>query len=242
MAKQSSAKQESKTSSIPFDRFKAVVMAMAELRDTGKLLVFLGSSYAVRIIGVGARSEQLVTEKLAEKSYGTNFAEEFGEIRSIFKFMSRTANTAATVSAMIDSYSHKFGTNDPEKASLIADLHKRVECVFNILFIDSLRQRARRIKTATVPILEDTDFEIVTERVVDDESECVLDPFLRFKVRYFEKRNGSDFPWFLFGENKEKESFELECDESDLDFLILRLTEAKNRLIQFRAETSECEN
>ncbi len=33
-----------------------------------------------------------------------------------------------------------------------------------------------------------------------------------------------------------KASFELECDESDLDLLILRLTAAKARLIKIREE------
>lgn len=218
-------------------------MAVSELRDSGKLLVFLGRSYVVRIMGVGSKTEVLLAEKLRDGQYGTDFAEEFGEIGSIFQFLSRTEDVSSTVSAMSESYSHKVDPSDSAQlSSFTLELQKRVECVFNNLFVDSLRQRARRIKTATVPILEDTDFEIVTERVVEDESECVHDPFLRLKLRYLEKGAGADLPWFFLRELREKASFELECDESDLDFLIIRLTEAKNRLIQIRAATSESVN
>jgi hypothetical protein len=215
------------------DRFKEVVDTVADLRDSGKVLIFLGRSRPARIIGMGAKYEELVEDSLRKKEVGEDFSKEFGELAKILRFMSRARNVADTVSACMQMDSDNK-VEAKQKNQINEALTKRVEVVFATLFVESLRNRAKRIDTATTPTLEELDYEVVAERLVENSDQCILDPFLRVKLRYVE-RGTQSFPQFIFlGDISEKSCFELECDESDLDFLMLRLSAAKNRLIKAR--------
>ena len=84
--------------------------------------------------------------------------------------------------------------------------------------------------------MEDLDVEVVSEREDRLEDSHVTDPFLRLRLRYSE---GGCLPFrlfrFSFGPRAafaETKSFDFECDETDIDLLLLRLKAAKELLLR----------
>lgn len=104
------------------------------------------------------------------------------------------------------------------------------------LVTPAIRQRSSRMRTSTSPQLEEVDSELITGRRDLTKDETVDEPFLRIRLRH-SRPQSSEFPWMFMpgvlwgdGSHLSFESFEFECDESDIDFLLHRLTEAKKRL------------
>lgn len=97
-----------------------------------------------------------------------------------------------------------------------------------------LSQRAERLKTALAPCIVDTDAELVRTRRPGHSKQSVDVPFLRVSLRCEQNTDRNALPSFIRGHPwkdltawASSNSFQFECDESDIDLLISRLLAAK---------------
>jgi len=231
----------------PLDVFEAAVEALVELRDSGRYMVFLGRQTSVKFIGelqdvrhtLGKRLEREVSEDEAR--------EALVEIRNFCKataFFETPERTVHFVERQI--YHDEFGELDePARKGFRDLLEAKIGLVSEHLYTDAIKQRSRRMESATGPCLEELDVEVVEERHDDFRGRKVGERFLRLRLRYSEgSLLGSS--WFLFSVMPwggvgphSAASFELECDESDIDLLIFRLTAAKRLLLRSKKEPEE---
>lgn len=223
---------------LPLTQFTRAVDAVADLRDEGKLLLFLRPSSRVKVIGDVDLFRRVLSERIdgevdanqAERALQeiANYCTAWGHFRSVERVVGFLEETI---------YDDEFRELDePNKTRFRHHESAKVTHAAERLFGPSMLRRARRMQTATLPLLEDMDAETVRARRDNAQGASVDEPFLRIRLRY-RARGSSDSPWgffvgFPWGEGVPiaSQSFEFECDETDIDLLILRLTSAKNLL------------
>ncbi|MBL8853310.1 MAG: hypothetical protein JNK57_04985 [Planctomycetaceae bacterium] len=231
---------------VPFERFEAGVRALVELRDRGKFLVFLARRRSAQLIGP---SEEFIQRLSAELNLLTLEASDASEVfEEIRQFLSSRIgmHSDRVVSFLLNSvYDDKDGKlSAGDKQRLRETLKKKVALVEQELYTPSLQTREQRFGSTTAACLEDLEFELLSERSSASQKDPFRDPFLRLRLRY--SKGTEDVQKFGFlnfwGPNpfatSELHSFEFECDESDIDLLMLRLTAAKRRLLASREEKS----
>ncbi|HEV2803504.1 MAG TPA: hypothetical protein VGW57_01105 [Chthoniobacterales bacterium] len=233
------AKRPPSTSNVPglsVADFDVCVETFVKLREANKISLFLTRNSTVRVIGDRNQFAIALTNSLGLDELQTDKANEFlGELRSIASIFLPSRNAEEVVTYLekyqFETYLKQVSKDAEAKASFHATLRRKVDTVVAKLLSSTLLERAKRFVSAAGPTLEELDCEIVSQRHSWGDEEDVISPFLRLRLRYSE---GADFrfpfrlPW-MTGTNDAK-SFELECDETDIDLLVSRLLEAKKFL------------
>lgn len=111
-------------------------------------------------------------------------------------------------------------------------LKKKIQCASRLV-VSSLVERAKRLSTALGALLEDVDTELISQRTCRPTGAEITSPFLRLRFRY-SIGGETQFPLFFLtwvtDAPRNVKSFEIECDESDIDLIVRRLIEAKEIL------------
>ncbi len=222
--------------------------ALVELRDRGKFLVFLARRRSVQIIGPAAEFIQ----ELSVGSDGTKLEpkdsrEVLEEIRRHLALRVDAGNAKRVVDIFVQSvYADEFRKlDDKSKQQFREQLERKTAIIEQQLHSPELQTRDERFGSTTAACLEDLEFELVEERTTGAQDEPVRDPFLRLRIRYSEgteqSPRGFGLRGFLsvFPFGGKEHSFELECDESDIDLLMVRLAAAKQRLLTARENNTE---
>jgi hypothetical protein len=239
---------------VPLERFDAGVRALAELRDRGKFLIFLGRKRSAQFIG----DVDVFRAELSSKQQGEQLSlEETQEILDeVRRHLSARVNMGSN-EAVVTMFTRMISSDrlkdlkGAAKEQFQEQVEKKAALVEEQLFTETLRTRSLRFNSATAACLEELDFEIVEERLAPSRNERVNVPFVRLKVRYSkgtEAQSGmlgfffEDIPLSFPSLAGGLDSFELECDESDIDLLMLRLDAAKRRLLKTGDDHSEVDD
>jgi hypothetical protein len=232
MAKPKQAEQ--KLPGAPLAQFRAVVDAIAELRDAGKALIFLHGDGAVRIIGLSPSAAEFL-QQLSERLEGevpnaSEIQEVVREIEGTISVILITGgNETRAAERLLFSILHEFASSSKFDDGNPVHKHvfSKVQATMK-LATDALKQRLLRLLSVTIPVLDDLDAELVRERHDKMSGKRVDGPFLRLRLRYGEMEvPGLSHPLF----RASSKSFELECDLSDLDLLQHRIDEARRMLL-----------
>jgi len=233
-------KSEPEIFGLPLDRFKAAIEAMVDLRDSGKLLFFLTRRGWVRLVGDNEEFMQKYAELAKDKLIDIDKAKRAqSEIQSLISAILRISNIEGVLDHLERYHREDFRSKKELKIEFRARQRSKIEIATEKIDTHAMRQRSMRLATATGACVEEMDYEIVSEREDSFRERSVKDPFLRFRLRYTEgsKSEMQYLGFFFSAEGPEPTApvFEFECDTSDIDLLIKRLTEAKDRLLQVGA-------
>ena len=250
MAKTTKAKQTKKKDlpGLPLEVFKAGIQAVEELRNTGKYQLFLGRQSSLQIIGADQDFfEALRTQDLCREFDEEQAGEVLQELRRYARAYGQFPDNDGLVSFLTRVvYSDEYEALDAKGQETFRNtLKAKLQLVKDALYTDSIRERRQRLKTATVPCLEHVEFELVTERRSPSVHPRTEGPFLRVRLRHSidsPDRFGFFGPFSLSWGGLDLTglpSFEVECDESDIDLLLLRLSEAKDFLLSARESEKE---
>ena len=231
---------------LPFEHFRAAVESLVKLRDDGKALLYFTRRPLLRLIGD---------------------ARDFLIAFSIGKDGEEAAKVAAQVEAeIVDAASSVLRYETVERALHVmegerferrrkekpADEHRdayrhlqrqKLELVAKVIATENVRERVVRLGSSTGACLEEMDYELIQERIDVQRKKKVTAPFLRLRIRYSDIRQqqylGGVFAFEGADERTPSSSFEIECDLSDIDLLIKRLGDAKQRLIDIGSPEDE---
>jgi hypothetical protein len=224
---------------IPFEHFEAAVKALSQVQSEGKFLLFLSRTNNVRFIGDPASYRDALATKVKKDALQIDDAQQaLKEVREVLQACILFGEPAQAASFLeqteYDSLFEKLGEEQKDKAREL--LQKKAELAFSNLFKGSLAQRAERLNTAVIACVEDLDVEVVSERQDELLEEHNTAPFLRLRLRYADGGGEDGVPWFVFRRRKfaggSIKTFEIECDETDIDLLLRRLLAAKERLLR----------
>lgn len=245
----STEKNEVPSVGIPLPQFQAAVDALVALRDSGKFLIFLGRRSRAKLIG-DLNDFQMTMADVAEEAVSLEDATRIlDEIRKYCSACMDMQDVKGLKQLLIRAvYDDEFTTHKRHKAELEKQLEAKIKLVSEKLVTDAMKQRSKRMQSATIACLEDVDVEIVQHRRENfsSASRSSEEPFLRLRVRHSDGADLSGsifFPFHMWGPlestNSNVSSFEIECDESDIDLLIVRLLAAKNSLLKARESLSD---
>jgi hypothetical protein len=236
-------KHAEKPPGVPLDLFIAAVDAIADLRDTGKAVVFLRGNGAVRIVGLSP-SEAEFAQQLSERLEGvvpssSEVQKTLAEIERFLSVILASENGTEAAKRLLYSLLKEFQERSEIDPGNPAHEHvlKKVKAAGKLV-TDALKDRLLRFRSVTIPTLEELDAELVRQRHDRFTGKHVDVPFLRLRLRYSDRIGSwiSDFPFFLWDQiSASPKSFELECDLSDLDLLQQRLGEARQMLLDASA-------
>jgi hypothetical protein len=231
---------------ISTERFEAAVRALIELRDNGKCLIFLGRRRGPRFVVDMELVRDTLKGKLSGPALTADEAEEI--LDEVSRYLAVLIQTGSAQQAVRFFTSGPFRRKEGDQADE-EQFRKRVEAKVAVvqkeLYTETIAARWQRMGSMTAFALEDVDFEVVGERVAALENKSVTEPFLRLKIRHAKETEQGSLPMmllFLEGEllrGSGLDSFELECDESDIDLLMLRLDAAKKRLSAARESRAD---
>ena len=224
---------------VSLEQFQAGVQAVVNLRDAGKLLVFFPRRNPARLICDPKDFSDALAELAGERGLTEEAVREtLAELRAFVPVADVPNERLAARFLEEMRYADAFESMDEElKESARSLLREKAKIVREQLVTKAAKRRLRRLSMATVACLEDVDVELVQAREDHYASRQHDEPFLRLRLRY-SRPNDDSFPFFIRGlpalpeEVVPTSSFELECDESDIDFLMLRLRAAKTRLLK----------
>lgn len=227
------------------ERFKTTVVALSKLWDSGKFLFFLPRRNWLKIVGDNKELRDLLNEIAGEGEFDEEGTiEALKEVRLFWGALVRLSRVEVAL-RMIEQteYDDFFDKVDDEAQSSYREILKeKLTALEKEQLSEVLKERTRRLKTTTGASLEELDVEVIRERRDEVEESTIESPFLRLRLRYSEERQIS-FPFVFYGagpgQSAPVDSFELECDQSDIDFLIKRLIDAKKRLIPEAEEPIE---
>jgi len=230
---------------LPPERFLTMVDCLVSLRDSGKFLIFLGRNSSTKIVG---DLDDFVNDysTLNGDDIAREMAQEaIDEIQTYCSFWASFQNLDQAVQVMSDYpfSGSRRKRSDEERATLTQHLNSKIKCVSEKLFTNAMTRRLHRIETATLACLEDLDYETVTSRTDSVKGKIIDDAFLRLRLRYSTADDALPFPFIRFpwspDSSDRAQSFEIECDESDIDLLLIRLQAAKNVLLESQRHDSE---
>ena len=234
---------------LPIDRFEAAVTALAELRDAGRILVFLTRRGTVKLIGQIEDYRSQFSARAKDESINLEQSKKAqDEIRRLTSVIVMMPDTDSILDHLEQFFLDDVLRSDTTlKEEYRKQQRAKIDILSRQIVTEEMRLRATRMATATLPCLEDLDFEIVSEREDFSRGRTIKDPFLRLRLRYSEDYSGEAgyLPYFLFAFESPASSrgrcFEFECDVSDIDLLRKRLTEAKQRFLRTQEPESEDE-
>jgi len=228
---------------VPLAHFIAAVDAIADLRDTGKALVFLRGNGVVRIVWLSPSAAEFA-QQLSERLEGvvpssSEMQKTLAEIEQFVSVILARESETEAAKKLLYSLLREFDEQSEIVPGNPTHEHvlKKVQAAGK-LATDALRHRLLRSRSVTIPALEELDAELVRERHDRFTGKRIDIPFLRLRLRYSDRIGSGigDFPFFLWDQiSASPKSFELECDLSDLDLLQQRLGEARQMLLDASA-------
>ncbi|MFH0980811.1 MAG: hypothetical protein V2A79_04660 [Planctomycetota bacterium] len=220
------------------DEFQAAVEALVELQKAGKYFVFYSRRSALRLIGESGEFREAFASKLP----GGTVDEELSKraIRELRNFLNASLGDRAVdriVNFLRDAvFEDEIEQMDQEaRDRFTALLRAKTELVTDRLLESAQRERFRRIRSSISPSFEDLDVEVISHRRDQLSDEDIDTPFLRLRFRYSEVTGDGVLgvpTWGAIHEFTGTPGFEIECDERDIDLMLVRLREAKQRLAQ----------
>jgi len=235
------------------DQFKMAVEALTRLRDEGKVLLYYTRRSTLRPIGdvedihralapglTGDEAAKRATEVQNEIQTTVNHAIRFESLELAAQFMERQYFEDG-----VRRRGREEKATEKDKQEFRAQQVAKLEVAAKALVPEEVRERIARLGTSTGPWLEDLDYELIQERSDSLRQEKVATPFLRIRLRYSDIRQeqylGGFFSFGVPDHFGAPSSFEVECDLSDIDLLIKRLSDAKQRLLESGTAESEAE-
>lgn len=222
---------------IPLRDFEAAVETLDQLQGQGKLQIFLARENAIRFVGESDEFSVTFATTLGSGAVESRKAREcLEEVQSVLQVVVAAGRNAASEILEASVYRGQFSEakGDSQLAERLRNvLEKKVELVSNKLASEAMLQRAKRLTTTVGPLLEDMDIELVSQRRSLAQGVEIAAPFLRIRFRYsLGGQSGFPipFPPWIPNPPRDVRSFELECDETDIDLLLSRLVQAKELL------------
>lgn len=236
-SKKNPGKRTKELPGLPLEQFEEALDAIGELVDRGDFQVFVGRFRNVRIIGDISTFCDVFARRLDAGKIAPSDAKTI--LREVSNFVQLGLAIPDVEKAVEFLEMHIFDDEvkemGDEKEQFRHVLKEKLARVTDQT--KALRRRLDRLGTTVNPTLEDVDVELINERVDRLRDETLTQPFLRLRLRYSSPPESYPwasfgFPWAELAPPVPAKSFELECDETDLDLLIRRLIEAKNFLLQ----------
>jgi hypothetical protein len=219
----------------PLPEFASAIKSLRRLSDDGKYTVMLGRSGAVRLVGAADDFRKAFSDEVSREVSAKDISKVLSEIRNFCQLRAFFKGEKAALSFLKDNiYDDEFKELDEEgKAAFLSQLTQKLDLAIGLL-PTAYEQRKQRLDTATIACLEDMDAELIRERRDDYQEYKVDQPFLRLRFRYIAASD--ELPCYWTGpwggsRSRAAKSFELECDEVDIDVLMFRLAEAKKMLL-----------
>lgn len=210
---------------------EATVHTLRELRDSGKFLFFLPRRNWFSLIGDLDEFHSALAKRLGAELDKSEAEKALREVRVFLGAILRFRNEEATISVLRDFY--RITRMEKEEDGLEDLIKKKIQIVKEHLLTDGLERRAQRVFSSSGLCLEEIDVDVIGQRFDHLYQSEISHPFLRLRVRYSsaEPNVMSLFRWINVDSPEEVQSFEIECDETDIDLLIRRLVTAKQRLL-----------
>jgi hypothetical protein len=236
---------------LSLEQFRAAVDAMAKLIRSGKYLAFLSQPHWIRLIGDLEAFAESFGGQLSKGKIETKDAQRaLHEVRNFLQVALAISNSDRRVEFLQDHiFANEFkNLSKPDASRFRTLLADKANYVIQQEFASGAARRLARLETAVGPCLQEVDVELITKRQDRVEDEAIEQPFLRLRFRYSAQTDNA-FPFFMGGAGPwgpgspwvPTKSFELECDETDIDLLIQRLTSAKELLLQATGPTAKSE-
>lgn len=224
---------------LPHGRFEAAVDALVQLRDSGRLLLFLSRRGSIKIICDDEEFRAEFAKRASDDKIDPDQSRQaLEEIRKLISVLVRLSDPASAMDYLRRMHSDidYLRKNRPNKEEFERRLMPKIEVVSNKIVTEAMQQRSKRLETSTGPCLEEVDFEVIGEREDRYRGRSIKDPFLRLRLRYTDGKAdiGYLFAFGFDGPELPAPSFEIECDLSDIDLLIKRLGDAKHWLLNLK--------
>lgn len=222
----------------PLSEFQAALEALISLQEQGKYQVFLVRENLVRLIGDSDEFRIFLIKRSGNESIDGKKAQAYlEEIQTALQLMLAVGKAERAVQILESSvYDDEFESaknNEELKVELRTTIRSKLDLVSAGLVTETLTERSKRLSTVSGPMLEDLDVEIISKRHSFTNGVDLKTPFLRIKVRYAVGGKSNfpfAFPPWVTNPPRDTSTFELECDETDIDVLISRLLQAKEIL------------
>ncbi len=236
---------DAKALGLPNHLFEAAVKATVELRDTGRLLVFLTRRGFLKLIGEVEDFQNEFRTRASDDSIDLDLClNAQNEMRRLTSTILRLQNVDTVLDYTRRSQSDFSSWDDANKEEFNRRQRFKIDLLRKTIITEAMNQRAMRLATSTVACLEELDFEVVSAREDVYRNSSVKDPFLRLRLRYTKATEDQPSPFFIFfieGMELPAPSFEFECDLSDVDLILKRLNSAKRRLLELQEPKRETE-
>ena len=239
-------KQDSVKLGLPYREFEATVDTLAALRGEGRDQLFLARQSSLRVIGNVDELRLTLGKKLGgetpERARAERLLEEVQTFVQVFLSCGNPEQALDVFERQIFREKFREVDKDSDTVEALRDLlKKKIQCASRLV-LPSLLERAKRLSTALGPLLEDVDIELISQRACRPAGAEITSPFLRLRFRY-SVGGETQFPLFLLpwvtDAPRNTKSFEIECDESDIDLMVRRLLEAKEILARSLKEKVE---
>jgi hypothetical protein len=218
--------------------FEAGVEVLRDLVKDGKFHIFLLRGPRIKFIGEAEDFRSALARKEGSEAIDRRKADDCLQELKIFLQLRIATNSPAMTAEILEReyYEEAFGAKSeaPDTlASFRENIQLKIELVAKNFSSQTLVDRAKRLGTVIGPTLEDLDVEVVARRRSASQGVTIEGPFLRIALQYSLPRQ-SEFPFgvTLWAPEvpADMRSFEMECDETDIDLLITRLLQAKELL------------
>jgi hypothetical protein len=222
---------------VPILDFNAAVETLATLRDQDKCQVFLGRGSSIRFIVDFDEFRVALGNQLSTPPTDAKLAKQvLEEIRLLLHvFLFTRSPVAACKILERNVFEDQFKKTKQDKESLSqlrSILSGKLERATSRLTSPSMLERADRLSATPGSTLEDVDLEIITHRANQFAETQTTVPFLRLRFRYTDGRepNFLYFPPWVPGNPSSPRTFDIDCDQTDLDLLVRRLKTARDML------------
>lgn len=238
-------KQE-KLPGVSIATFEVAVKVLNELRDKGEFLPFMSRTGTVRAIVDIERFREALALSLVDQELGKKLPREaLDEIETMLTILCSNVRDER-MAKMLMQYAYDDEADelaDDQKEKFEGFLQEKIASLKSQFNLTVLKERARRIATASGPCLEDLDVEVVNQRFDELANKKIQTPFLKFRLRYTEPGSLSSMLRFAPPGIRlpalDAKGFEFEGDETDIDLLIRRLRAAKDALSSALKEKNE---
>jgi len=231
-------KKGAKPLGVALEEFRAGVSAVVELRDSGKLLIFVSPQAGVRFIVDSEAFAAAYEASLGEQKPAAQAAQVESEVADLLS-LDLSGGGVEGGQQWAEFTLYAAGMREMEEATK-GDARKLIRDKLSILeesaVTEGLRQRVRRLGVTRSPALEDLDVEIVSEKTDNIAEEVVPGPLARLTLRCSDKGTAG-FPARWPGRvpspvagSAQPRDFAVEVDETDMELLLRRLREAKAML------------
>jgi hypothetical protein len=181
---------QSGSRSLPYDRLRAAVAAVAELRDEARLLVFLSPGGGVKLIGDKEEFLKAYARHVGQpEASEAESAKARDEVRQLLTAHLSFGGSPEFVERTL--YAEDLaGATGEEKENLRQQLKDKLQLVSDRLVTNAIRERRNRLDTSGADCLDDVDVELVSERLVRASDTSVIGPYLKLSHVVAEKKEG----------------------------------------------------